>query len=1273
MRIIETTNLKTWAGSKQAESSFPHLIKSLICAVTEPEKLRFPSGDAVWVPGYDGVLVCTDVNRFIPTGLSVWELGTNARYKTKANSDYTKRTEIIPEDSDSDEPKREFNRSEITFVFVTPLVWKDKEDWTAERKREGVWRDVCVIDGVDLQEWLEFAPAVNLQFASELAIVPEEGLYTADQAWEEWSYQTNPPLSEELVVIGREEQEKQLIKRLASAPTTLTVRGDSPQEAWGFTLAAIRRISSEEERIRLYSRTIVADAEQVAGRLQHIDNLIIILKSTHGQVSGLLSAHGCHVIIPEGNDARSERNVIAISRATHRPFVEALVNLNMSEAQAERTTRACGRSITILQRQIAQANYEKPKWAEDEFATYLLPALLAGRWSERNESDCDILCSLFNNSDYSAIEGILQEYLWMDEPPLQKIGELWTLSAPVDAFQLLARRLTKSHLERFKIAFQDVFGTIDKKVEIPPDEWIYSDLKGEQGHSGWLRSGMAESLLLIAERGPDARLSCVPSTRTYAENVIRGLSGLRNDWRVLASIRDQYSRLMEAAPDPLLESLEFMIEADPKGIQRLFDEGQGIFGGGGMHTGILWGLETLAWSPEYLSKISYILAKLSQLDPGGRLTNRPINSLREIFLWWHPGTNASIEAKLSALDSISESFPDIVWGLLAKLLPMVSSSIAHNTSKPLWRDIGDIAEGANTRAGQLTYASGIVDRAIEHVFNIPERWRIILDSFGAISPVHQSKILTLLDEIAENETSISIRKALWDILRHFIHSHRSFKDASLAFPEDILNKFDLVLVKIVPIDSVERNRWLFDKWLPDLNFYTEDHKIQEIEVEKLRQKAMHEILDRKGINGIIELGTTCKLPGFAASSAVPLIQDVDRVVDLVNQAITKEQPGIYLAAHISGQAEKEFGKKWHKVVFNQYKEGIWSDVVTANLLICWPDERTTWDDAALLGVDVESEFWRIKTVFNISGSSSDQTYQINKLISAGRAAIAFDRIALRGKDIPTETMVELFDATFYELSKAKTEEEIRRLGINSHDMSQYLNQLRNRSDIVPKELARREYQALPVLGSLKAKGLTIHKFMADDPQFFVDVLCDEFLPAGRDKSIEDEPTEEGQARARTGYSLLMGMNLIPGQGGEKGIDEEILMQWINTVREKALENDRVSVADINIGEILAQAPPDTDDGGWPHKVIRNAIETLDCDDIDHGLMIKRFNMRGTVTKHPYVGGDQERAIADQYHGWANLARAQSPRTARLLDSIAKNYENDAQREDIRAEQRKLES
>jgi hypothetical protein len=55
MRLIETTHLKTWASSKPAESTFPSIVKKLICAVIQPDKLRFPSGDAVWVPSFDQI------------------------------------------------------------------------------------------------------------------------------------------------------------------------------------------------------------------------------------------------------------------------------------------------------------------------------------------------------------------------------------------------------------------------------------------------------------------------------------------------------------------------------------------------------------------------------------------------------------------------------------------------------------------------------------------------------------------------------------------------------------------------------------------------------------------------------------------------------------------------------------------------------------------------------------------------------------------------------------------------------------------------------------------------------------------------------------------------------------------------------------------------------------------------------------------------------------------------------------------------------------------
>jgi hypothetical protein len=492
MRLIQTTDLKNWAGSRSAQSRLPHLVKDLICAVIQPDQLRFPSGDAVWVPGYDGVLVNREKNLFVPTGLSVWEAGTEPDYKEKANKDYNKRSKDKTENGKDVKTTWKPNRAETTFVFVTPFVWRDKANWVAERKGEGVWYDVMVIDGVDLQEWLEAAPSITLQFAAELGLTPPEGLETPDQAWGDWSYRTDPPTSEELVTVGREEQEKELIRRLFAHPSTFTVRGDSPREAWGFALAALRRVASTEEQQSLRARTIVADNEQVAGGLQNRKNLIILLKQARSQVSGYLSSHGCHVIVPEGNDIRSQQNVINLiqTRATRGMFAEALQRMGLPEEEAQRTALSCGLSVTILQRLKAPANFDRPRWMDGTTIAHLFPALLAGRWNDRSEADRQILCRLSDSSDYDTVASQLHQFLLVDEPPLQRVDELWTLTAPVDAFQLMARHLTRPLLDRFKHAFQEVFGTIDPKVEIPPDQWLYHDIKGEQGHSAWLRSGM---------------------------------------------------------------------------------------------------------------------------------------------------------------------------------------------------------------------------------------------------------------------------------------------------------------------------------------------------------------------------------------------------------------------------------------------------------------------------------------------------------------------------------------------------------------------------------------------------------------------------------------------------------------------------------------------------------------------------------------------------------------------------------------------------------------
>jgi hypothetical protein len=58
------------------------------------------------------------------------------------------------------------------------------------------------------------------------------------------------------------------------------------------------------------------------------------------------------------------------------------------------------------------------------------------------------------------------------------------------------------------------------------------------------------------------------------------------------------------------------------------------------------------------------------------------------------------------------------------------------------------------------------------------------------------------------------------------------------------------------------------------------------------------------------------------------------------------------------------------------------------------------------------------------------------------------------------------------------------------------------------------------------------------------------------------------------------------------------------------------------------------------------------------MEIGLFNNRGATWRGP--GGTQERALADQYRGFARQLRSTYPVTSRLLESVAENYDDHAE-------------
>src|SRR6266571_1779161 len=124
-------------------------------------------------------------------GMPSWQMGVDPKPKKKADDDYKKRT-AKPLDVDP---------SQATFVFVTPHRWPGKENWAAEKRKTGPWRNVRAFDADDLATWLALAPEVHV-WISRLVGKDPGNVRDLESFWLDWQEATHPPLSAELIIAG---------------------------------------------------------------------------------------------------------------------------------------------------------------------------------------------------------------------------------------------------------------------------------------------------------------------------------------------------------------------------------------------------------------------------------------------------------------------------------------------------------------------------------------------------------------------------------------------------------------------------------------------------------------------------------------------------------------------------------------------------------------------------------------------------------------------------------------------------------------------------------------------------------------------------------------------------------------------------------------------------------------------------------------------------------------------------------------------------------------
>ena len=780
-------------------------------------------------------------------------------------------------------------------------------------------------------------------------------------------------------------------------------------------------------------------------------------------------------------------------------------------------------------------------------------------------------------------------------------------------------------------------------------------------HSRELREGLAGALAMMATLSETTPLSTTSTAQQWANRVVRRLLENATTWQAWASLGGQLRYLAEAAPEELLSAVDRELANTETCLVGLFMSGHPVLSTS-PHTEMLWALETLAWSPDYLSQAAFALARLAAIDPGGQTVNRPANSLREIFLPWHPSTCASIGRRLRILGTICKHEPEVGWDLLFGLVPK-SMGMSTGGAKPRWRDWAAEEPEEVQVTEYIRGITEIIQMLVDRTGTDGKRWSKVVEALDDFPDQQFDAAVGALSEMDPSSIAPDGQLELWASLRAVLSRHREFADTDWAIPDVNLAKLDALYERFRPDDLADQYAWLFSG-NPDLpEGEPQEWEDKRKAVRKHQEEALARLMAERGLEGACSFAEKVGLPWEVGEA-------------LGRSSISEEKERELLDSHLASEVDARrkvalgylvgrtslLGADWVESLRSKSMWNQWTAPQRANYFVTLPFDGTTWDLVEAEEPEVRRLYWiQVGIYGRLSSELRDRAAQ--EMFTHGQFSTAIQLLALYSHDKNVAAPSGEFVATLLEEAlNCENPATATNWGALTHDVSLLLDIVADSDGMDEPRVAKLEWSFLPLLRHRHAPRV-LHKAMATDPAFFVEILSLAY-------KASDEPSREIddnlKLRATLAHGLLSDQNWLPGRHVDNTFDGDNLVAWVNDVRRLAVDAKRERVTDRYVGQILARGPIDPD-GSWPHQSIRELLEELACEKVESGIETGIFNNRGVVRREIGEGGGQERDIAERYRGYARQLADEWPRTSRLMKRIADSYGSDARRVDTSAE------
>lgn len=1270
---IKANDIEEWCSNNiAARIRFAVFLRTLIHSTgSRLTKVDFPGNDDAERRGWDGIVEAEEGNPWVPAGRSGWEFGTSDDVKAKAEHDFEKSVRALKKEE----------RTQTTFVFVTPRRWNAKTAWIATKRAKGLWKDVCAYDASDLEQWLEQSLPGQAWFADE-ADIPAQHVRSLDRCWSDWASVSQPALTGALFNSAIDAGKRTLLSRLSKPPERpILVVADSTGEALAF-LSQLLGERGGEELTQYRDRVLVFDKPGILPRLATGANAFISVVLTR-EVERELAPHAnsMHSIVVYPRNALTGEPDIVLEPASHETFSKALEQMGKDRDEVTRLANASGRSLTVLRRQLSTVPAVRtPEWASDSrLAASLVPFLCVGTWNSQNELDKFGLSQLAGGHPYGDLEKQCQSFARLDDPPVWSIGTYRGVISKIDLLHAIAGAITPDDLTRYFTLAREVLGEDDPKLDVEEGERWASSMRRK--FSDAFREGISETLVLLAVHGNQlfkARIGV--DTEIEAMRVVRDLLPTPLTLRVLEANSRDLPTYAEAAPDEFLSILERDLSAEDSAVRGLIRPvDAGVFGSSPSRVGVLWALESLSWNPVTLPRAASILARLAQVEIHDNWVNKPMHSLQSIFRAWMPQTAADHQQRVALMRNLASKFPDVAWKICIAQFGD-HHQVGDYSQKPRWRADGyGFGEPFPTWGPVLEFKREMVEMALTWKSHSRSMLCDLVERLQYLTEADQDRAWKLLEAWARTASDAD-KAEMREKIRVSTLSRRAMVRAKKSGGANAAVAGKEAYRALEPSDLLNKHAWLFrSQWVEESaeeieDYETIDYRERALRVEKLRIRALHEVLAQYGFSGVLELckrgGASWVIGALLASAVLSEADDLQELIRLgfASPRATNEDVHAYENL-VRGVMHAPIGEAMRENVIRGVAAGF-SEENTVQLLVLAPYCRHTWKLVDELGDRAQSEYWDKVSPEWIRDCPAESSESIARLLKAERPRAAFSCMRFELDKADPQVLFRVLT----EMAQSGKERQGQYL-LEHYDVEKAFKQVSGCSTLTLEQKAGLELAYIDVLArpwsARDTYGIpNLERYIEEHPELFVQAVVWTYKrkDGASDPPEFEVPPERVDAMATRGYKLLEGMERIPGHNDLDDLQTERLAEWIAKVRQSCTELGRGDIADICIGKVLSCAPIGTD-GVWPCEPVRDVMEDIQSEPMMRGAHTGLYNSRGAHWRGE--GGDQERELADKYRNWARALQVSHPIVAsKLLFQLAETYEREAGREDVEADIRR---